>query len=537
MLKCSFKKNKVGRPQIIPQLYKAINQTSLAQISGAPTILLTALLADVETLYELFTRLENLTTPEARSSHGLEILIQIVIVCQQLYGRRILHQVLAKSPLLEPGLRTRIAPIVTKLSRYFAISRFLLQAARKYPVFRRVRVSAVCFKGSNLPATELDSFTADLIHNISNGPKLEKLAPGFLGSSPSAIKDHICKEATLAIPVHAEVQLLFHYEQNYCNLPPRIMCSSKQACFLCALFFKIHGKFTVPSTHGRLYEKWALPNAVKNMVTADGHVLKTLRSFVSAIEMALLDEIQSSSKSYPAPYESIILHSAVCSQSNQSATSIRGASASQRPTWCEDLIPVSKNDSMLQPGPARKYAGKSAVATTTESKVDAPLLSSEISSATTIRAPSPSKALPANVNSLEESVSSNSLHISLAKGQLIWRKLSSIYHSFEVRTPRIHLIISPDEFFRDQWSQRTSHEFVPTYSHYWVILEYLSDRSVQQDEDITLVNLHDVPNEREMTLDYGSAEGPRKLHVCSNNDVLSITYSSREPVEGLELRN
>jgi len=38
-------------------------------------MLLTALKADVENLYRLFARLENLITPKAKLSQGLEILV------------------------------------------------------------------------------------------------------------------------------------------------------------------------------------------------------------------------------------------------------------------------------------------------------------------------------------------------------------------------------------------------------------------------------------------------------------------------------
>lgn len=50
------------------------------------------------------------------------------------------------------------------------------------------------------------------------------------------------------------------------------------------------------------------------------------------------------------------------------------------------------------------------------------------------------------------------------------------------------------------------------------------------------VNLLDVPSEHEIILDSGTAEWPRGLRVCSNNDVVSITYSSHKPVEGTEYR-
>lgn len=78
--------------------------------------------------------------------------------------------------------------------------------------------------------------------------------------------------------------------------------------------------------------------------------------------------------------------------------------------------------------------------------------------------------------------------------------------------------------------QKTSHDLVAGCGYYCVILENLSDRSVQQGETVAFVNLHNVPSEGEMKFDYGGAEGLRKLRVCSNDDIISITYSSCKPV-------
>ncbi|KAL8928604.1 MAG: hypothetical protein Q9208_001838 [Pyrenodesmia sp. 3 TL-2023] len=537
-LQCNFKKEKMQQPKIIVQLYEAINDQALAQASGVTLLLFTALKADVEKLHGLFARLENLTTSKAKSCSGLELLVQMVITCQQVHDRRILHQVLTRSTRLDPGSRASIALKITKLSRYSSVSRFLLQAARKYPVFKRVRISAVCFRAPKLPATELDSMTADLVRRLLDGPKLGKLASKFHGSS-FAIENRIRQEATLPVPVHAEVQLLFHYEGNTCKLPPRIMCSSKQACFLCDLFFKIHGRFTVPSTHGRLYEKWALPDAVKTIGNADEDILKTIGTFVSAIENALLRETQSTRKSYPDPYESMILYSAACSQSNQSKISAHSSSASQRPLWNQNRISASKNDSMSRNGSPIPYAGKIAPAIATESRIGALSSRSEASStATAIRcAPFPLHALSERVISPEGSINSDSLDVSLKKGQPIWREISSSSQSFQATTPHIRLTISQDELFCDQWSRDTSHDLVAGYGHRWVILEYLSDHTVAQGENVPLVNLLDIPKQREMILDYGAAaEWPRGLRVCSNDDVISITYTSGKPIQGIEYR-
>lgn len=271
---------------------------------------------------------------------------------------------------------------------------------------------------------------------------------------------------------------------------------------------------------------------MKSITNADGDILTRLWTFVSAIENTILRETQSARKSYPDPYESIILHSAVCLQSNQSTTSALGSSANQRPLWCQDPIPASKNDTRSRTSSPIPCAGKTA----TQSRIDVLRSCSEASSTTTIRAPLPSNTLPEDVISSEESTSSISLHVSLKKGQPVWQEIFSTSHSFQVRTPHIHLAISQDILFCGPWSQEISHDLVASCGHYWLVLEYLLDPIVSQDKNVPFVNLLDVPTERDMILDYGTDVWPRGFRVCSKDDVISITFSSRKPLEGIELR-
>lgn len=159
---------------------------------------------------------------------------------------------------------------------------------------------------------------------------------------------------------------------------------------------------------------------------------------------------------------------------------------------------------------------------------------SERSSAGIVRDLCPRNELPEFISS-EETISSTVSRLLLKKGQPVWRKMSSKPHSFEVRTPRIHLIISQDELFWNLWSQDTSHDLVAG-SGLWIILEYRLEHCVQQGETVPIVNLLDVPCEREMTVEFGSVEWPRELRMYSNGDVISIMYSLSRPVEGLEYR-
>jgi hypothetical protein len=59
--------------------------------------------------------------------------------------------------------------------------------------------------------------------------------------------------------VYAEIQLVLEYERRTARLPPRAICSSKDACYLCNVFILVHGKLHIPRCHGRLYPGWRLP--------------------------------------------------------------------------------------------------------------------------------------------------------------------------------------------------------------------------------------------------------------------------------------
>ncbi|KAI3530163.1 hypothetical protein CABS02_14611 [Colletotrichum abscissum] len=60
--------------------------------------------------------------------------------------------------------------------------------------------------------------------------------------------------------VHAEIQQIFHLEQQPHTPAPRAIGCSKSACYLCDLFVRTHGTYVVSHSHGRLYEKWTLPD-------------------------------------------------------------------------------------------------------------------------------------------------------------------------------------------------------------------------------------------------------------------------------------
>lgn len=114
----------------------------------------------------------------------------------------------------------------------------------------------------------------------------------------------------IPLKVHATIQLLFFYELHP-DLPrPRIICSSRSACYLCNIFFHLHGGFHVPRTHGRLYDKWILPDwlEVPEERRRDLGVLSTMLKITldKKVQMAL----QSKKRQFHYPNGSVLLPSA-----------------------------------------------------------------------------------------------------------------------------------------------------------------------------------------------------------------------------------
>jgi hypothetical protein len=60
--------------------------------------------------------------------------------------------------------------------------------------------------------------------------------------------------------VHAEIQLLVHYELTSPSLMPRAIGASKEACFLCDSFIRAHGYFSITGAHRQIYSQWTVPD-------------------------------------------------------------------------------------------------------------------------------------------------------------------------------------------------------------------------------------------------------------------------------------
>ncbi|CAG8944566.1 unnamed protein product [Penicillium salamii] len=167
-----------------------------------------------------------------------------------------------------------LSNIIRKVSRYHEAARILYHIAKRHPVVRNMKLRL-----ATLPQEAYDRFNSP-----RQAPKIEDLVP-LLGlnngrrydvsqisrcMAPSKIKfshEMYSQETQKALEeskIHSEIQLIAFCEiESSPELFPRVIASSKDACFLCNAFIKMHGKMHTSRTHGRLYPGWRLPNLLQ----------------------------------------------------------------------------------------------------------------------------------------------------------------------------------------------------------------------------------------------------------------------------------
>jgi hypothetical protein len=205
-----------------------------------------------------------------------------------------------QSSMLEPTLKQYLPEAIGKLARYYSATFELVCAARDR--------------------------TCRVFQNIQVEP--------FQIQMPASLQESPWK-------VHAEIQLLFFYELHPRYQRPRFICSSKSACYLCNLFFFLHGGFRVPRTHGRLYDKWTLPDWLDVPVERHGE----LSRIATRLKATLDNKVRRASKSkkqYHFPNESVLLplaHWSSSSLSRNLSTQASTSTVQPRPPFVQEGDP------------------------------------------------------------------------------------------------------------------------------------------------------------------------------------------------------
>ncbi|RGP62435.1 heterokaryon incompatibility [Fusarium sporotrichioides] len=215
--------------------------------------------------------------------------------------------------LMDPNLRSSLHNIIRKVARYKEAARHLCRMAKKFPAVQRAEVISVTLQREMFAKTEVNHYSPSLPttlqriyskHNLAaNTSRIYSLLKLGAAQAEQMFSHHVLRSLEGA-KVHAEIQLFYHIEMLHPVQLPRVVCSSKDACYLCDYFITTTTKLHSPKCHGRLYPGWRLP-AVS---TRD----QTLERFNHHLEEEVCKSIRNLLRkkkkfSLPEPRESTIL--------------------------------------------------------------------------------------------------------------------------------------------------------------------------------------------------------------------------------------
>jgi len=210
---------------------------------------LDAFRSEVRILHESFQEIET-STEEAR----LQSIGNAVKAAFRLTGNGVSLQGRLRKLGCDPSIvNSRVIHEINKLSNYWRISCTLAQ-------FSRCREYRTLFEE----------------------PKLETLEP-YEPSERGSSSRH----------VHAEIQLVVHYEMWPKECLPRVIGASKQACYLCYAFVKAHKQFCLLRSHGQIYNKWTVPDRSEYTL----ETLERIQRALGAVNQEVLDEIKRTRRS------------------------------------------------------------------------------------------------------------------------------------------------------------------------------------------------------------------------------------------------
>lgn len=89
--------------------------------------------------------------------------------------------------------------------------------------------------------------------------------------------------------VHAEVQMLVHYEVSDSSTWPRAIGVSKESCLLCSSFIKSHGLFLVSKSHRQIYPQWTVPDLPEYSPESLDRLQRALRDVRSEVASVALE--------------------------------------------------------------------------------------------------------------------------------------------------------------------------------------------------------------------------------------------------------
>jgi OTT_1508-like deaminase len=364
-----------GKQALISLLCTSIQDKSIRPKSGVTCSKIDGLRSKVTDLEALFDKIESIENLGESKEFVQDILVRIVQQAHEIAHGNELRSVLQTSGILSPSLKAYLPEALGKVGRYYSASLELICAARDRHcrVFLNVRIEPFQLSGPNQiimlrEPPSIEEAVRDFTQlNQLTGKRNSRRQKGDNTTSALLRRNEEFRERMTLLStlgkVHAEIQLLFFYELHPDRLLPRTICSSKSACFLCNTFMQLHGRFFTARTHGRLYDRWILPDWVEGIPLARRQELSVvITRFNSDLEERIRRVLTTGHEIYNHPNESVLIPPAYWPSTSVSTNTSNTTSAGSASTLRQ---PISVN-----PGPktSRGCCGTNLSATATRER-------------------------------------------------------------------------------------------------------------------------------------------------------------------------
>ncbi|KAL2016531.1 hypothetical protein VTK56DRAFT_3425 [Thermocarpiscus australiensis] len=184
---------------------------------------------------------------------------------------------------LNPATKTGFVTRLSKIARYRECSLYLFHAAKEYGVFQDTEVTTVSLD-RQLFSRDLNTADDCTLTSCLTRCRSSKKMSNKLMSNNSTFTSTV-RRVLSESRVHAEIQIVSYYELHPVATRPRAICSSKDACYLCNMFIRLHGTFHIPRTHGNLYTGWRLlpipslyPVQIQLNKSLEAHIREIIRT-------------------------------------------------------------------------------------------------------------------------------------------------------------------------------------------------------------------------------------------------------------------
>lgn len=295
---------------------------------------ITALRSTVSKLVRDLTQLEATPNALVKSGKSDEKLLAILSRLEDLPETSRLRAILDQIPADKFSHPDSLVLAIVKLRNYRGSCQLLASAVRSFTFFQSVSVETVDAK-TTVPLKELQG-TASIREVLRRlDIQWDNDCTRKLNMNLQKIDAQFRREMTALRPkVHAEVQLVYHYELHAQLERPRVIGSSKSACYLCDTFVKLHSKFFISKTHGVLYPQWTLPDMSPGSLSParEQAIRSSVRNLITGVEDLLRDTWTRAQANRVQPNESAIslLHWTPLSSTSVSATLDQAASRTRQ---------------------------------------------------------------------------------------------------------------------------------------------------------------------------------------------------------------